>query len=57
MRIGTLRCLLWGHKFLLTEYKEISVKYTPSNFCVRCGFTKKELYGHNKEKRESKDKQ
>jgi len=47
MEIGTLRCKLFGHKFLGKEvfYRGNTrvVATEPINYCWRCGITKEEL--------------
>jgi len=52
MKIGTLHCKLFGHKFVLESreyigrdslYNKFYVKYIKTDFCIRCGIIKEEL--------------
>lgn len=53
MKIGTLWCRLWGHKFLWKGtppedqknlgYGEYITVIKKINYCVRCGITREEL--------------
>lgn len=53
MKIGTIWCKLWGHKFLFKGYipkDQINLAYgdrikstVKMGFCVRCGITREEL--------------
>lgn len=52
MRIGTLACFLWGHKFIMWRREPWHVDdsrgpgythiLTPLSFCFRCGKPKEE---------------